>query len=82
MSQPNRCEICGEPTERPVEMCSACIRSYASSGEHPPNPFNGKSIGLREALLWAARRARWYAERRAAKNARAAVEREGRKARR
>lgn len=28
MPQPNRCEICGEPTEHPVDMCSACLVDY------------------------------------------------------
>lgn len=77
MPQPNRCEICGEPTERPVDMCRSCTIDYELRARDAGYSLTGDVIA---ALLWAARRARWYAERRAAKNARAAVEREGRKA--
>lgn len=74
MPAPNRCEICGEPTERPVNMCSACLVDYDRRAH---------DVGdVMEALRWAARRARWYAERRAARNARQAVERDTRRARR
>jgi hypothetical protein len=59
MPRPNRCEVCGEPRERPVRMCRACSRSYEA---------NAHDDGcVLEAILWAARRARWYAERRIAR---------------
>ena len=75
MPQPNRCEICGEPTERPVDMCRECVISHVKAGLGEP-PMGGYGRAL---AVWAARRARWYAERRAAKNARAAAERDGRR---
>lgn len=74
MPQPNRCEICGEPTLEPIDMCRACERSYERDAH---------DVGdVMKALRWAARRARWYAERRAARNARQAVERDTRRSRR
>lgn len=63
MPLPNRCGICGEPTGTPVDMCPACARSYHN------NAHEDGSVMF--ALLWAARRARWYAERKAARLARA-----------
>lgn len=68
MPRPNHCEVCGEPTERWVAWCTACAKSYEK------NAHNDGSV--MEAIHWAARRARWYAERRAARNARAAVGRD------
>lgn len=78
MPQPNRCEICGEPTPEPIDMCRACGRSLDAfhDGHTDPRP------GLMATAVWAARRARWYAERRAARNARQAVERDARRERR
>jgi hypothetical protein len=62
MPLPNRCEVCGEPTGEPVEMCPDCERSY----------HNARDVGdVFEAILWAARRARWYAERKSGRLARA-----------
>lgn len=68
MPKPNRCEVCGEPTEKPVNWCRACRSSYDRAAHQ-----DGSCM---EAILWAARRARWYAERRAARNARTSVDRE------
>ena len=79
MPQPNRCEICGEPTPEPTDMCRACGRSLDTF--HDADQKSGRSSGMTFAI-WAARRARWYAERRAAKNARQAVKRDARRARR
>jgi hypothetical protein len=62
MPQPNRCEICGEPQAEPIDMCRACLRSYWTIAESR-EPMAG--------LLWAAKRARWYAERKSARLARA-----------
>lgn len=74
MPQPNRCEICGEPTAAPIDMCKECVISYGGG-----RPDTGR---IMQALVWAARRARWYAERRAARNARTAVERDRKVAKR
>lgn len=68
MPRPNRCEVCGEPTERWVPWCKACRESYDRTAHQDGS--------VMEAIQWAARSARWYAERRAARNARAAVGRE------
>jgi hypothetical protein len=67
MPLPNRCEVCGEPADRPVDMCAACAESHlkAGLGERPLGGY------ANQAILWAARRARWYAERKAARPARA-----------
>ncbi len=63
MPKPNRCEVCGEPQTRWVPMCRACQLSYDRTA---------RDVGsVMEAILWAATRARWYAERKAAKLARA-----------
>lgn len=51
-----------------------CVTSYGGG-----RPGTGR---IMTALVWAARRARWYAERRAARNARTAVERDRKVARR
>lgn len=70
MPAPNRCGVCGEPTPRPIDACRRCMIDFDKrAAEH----------SVMDAILWAANRARWYAERRAAKNARAAAEREGRR---
>jgi predicted amidophosphoribosyltransferase len=50
------CSICGEPTTKPTHMCRACGDSYDKHAHD-----DGSVL---EAMLWAARRARWYAERR------------------
>lgn len=63
MPQPNRCQICGEPHHRPIDMCRACSRAYDRDAHEDST--------VMFALLWAARRARWYAERKAARLARA-----------
>lgn len=69
MPQPNRCEICGEPTTQWIDMCPDCHRSWC---------LHAEDTDRMTMMLWAARRARWYAERRAARNARAAAERQAR----
>lgn len=51
------CEVCGQPQERRVPMCRACQRSYDKDACN-----DGCVL---EAIVWAARRARWYVERRA-----------------
>ncbi len=61
MPKPNRCEVCGEPMSSWVSMCRACRMSYERTSDG----------SVTEAILWAAKRARWYAERKAAKLARA-----------
>lgn len=70
MPLPNRCEVCGEPTDKPVRWCISCSANYDRTAHEDGS--------VMEAILWAARRARWYAERRAARNAREAVAREAR----
>ncbi len=72
MPRPNHCEVCGEPTERWVAMCRACQASYDRTAHDEGS--------VMEAIHWAARRARWYAGRRAAKNARISVGRDQTKA--
>lgn len=65
MPLPNRCEVCGERSDRPVNMCRVCQRSYDN---------NAHDDGcVMEAILWAARRSRWYAERKSGRLARARV---------
>lgn len=68
MPRPKHCEVCGEPAERWIAWCTRCQSSYDRTAHDDGS--------LMEAIHWAARRARWYAERRAAKNARAAVGRD------
>ena len=72
MPAPNRCEICGEPTERPIDCCRRCEIDYHKQV--------GEGWEAMAGLVWAARRARWFAAlRSAAKNARAAGERAARR---
>lgn len=63
MPKPNRCEVCGEPHPTWVRMCKACQRSYDATAHDTGS--------VMEAILWAATRSRWYAERKAARLARA-----------
>ena len=56
----DRCTICGESTPKPTAMCRACEHDYNK------NAHNDGSV--MEALVWAAKRARWYAERRRPKS--------------
>jgi hypothetical protein len=51
------CGICGELTNKPTRMCRDCDVSYERQAQE-----DGSGM---EAMLWAARRARWYAQRRA-----------------
>jgi hypothetical protein len=62
MPLPNRCEVCGEPWEHPIDMCGPSLRSYVLNAEDRDDMAK---------MLWAARRARWYAERKAGRLARA-----------
>jgi len=63
----NTCAICGEGTIRPTNMCRDCEKSYDRSA------FDDGSVMA--AILWAARRSRWYAERRrGARRTRRAIE--------
>lgn len=62
MPKPNQCQVCGEPTAHPVYMCRPCQRSYDSTAHDDGS--------VMEAILWAARRARWYAQRKTARIAR------------
>lgn len=50
------CEICGMATNRPVKMCAQCGIAYDKEAHEDGS--------VMEAIVWAARRARWY-ERRA-----------------
>ncbi len=50
------CGICGEKTVKPTQMCRACDDVYERDAHQ-----DGSVL---EAMLWAARRSRWYAERR------------------
>jgi hypothetical protein len=61
ISTPRRsiCGICGEPTNKPTRMCADCAASHEK--------FAMQDGSIMESILWAARRARWYAERRRAK---------------
>lgn len=70
MPLPNRCQICGEPAVRPLTACTACIRSHIDAG------LGNLDGGVPSNVLWAANRARWYAERRTAKNTQAKLDRE------
>lgn len=63
MPLPNRCQICGEPYDHPVDMCLSCQLAYDRQAH------DDSSVMF--ALLWSARRARWYAERRAGRLTRA-----------
>ncbi len=62
MALPNRCQICGEPTTRPTRMCAECRAAYDRHAH--------ETGSVMDAILWAAKRARWYAERRTAQNVR------------
>jgi hypothetical protein len=61
MRRAARCEFCARPSRK--EMCALCGRSYDRDAHH-----DGSVMG---AMVWAARRARYFA-RRAAVSARAA----------
>ena len=50
------CHICGELTDKPVKICGECRDVYERDAHQ-----DGSML---EAMLWAARRSRWYAERR------------------
>ncbi len=50
------CGICGKPTSNAIRMCSDCSKSYAKQANEDGS--------VMEAMLWAARRSRWYAQRR------------------
>lgn len=50
------CGICGELTNKPTRMCGDCGKSYERQAREDGS--------VMEAMLWAARRARWYAQRR------------------
>lgn len=65
MPLPNRCQICGEPFHRPIDMCLSCHRAYNRQAHDDGS--------VMFALVWAARRARWYAERKAGRLRRARV---------
>ncbi len=80
MPKPNRCEVCGEPMSSWVSMCRACRMSYERTADVaavavvarlPRAERDALARSVTEAILWAAKRARWYAERKAAKLARA-----------
>jgi hypothetical protein len=50
------CGICGEGTVNPTRMCRPCSDAYEESGNTDGS--------VMEAMLWAARRSRWYQQRR------------------
>jgi hypothetical protein len=58
LDRPRRavCNICGEPTGKPTRMCADCTVSYDKHAHD-----DGSII---EVIGWAARRARWYEQRR------------------
>lgn len=60
IARPRRavCGVCGEPTDRPTRMCGDCIDSYEAHAQQDGS--------IAEVIAWAARRARWYAQRRGA----------------
>lgn len=50
------CGICGEKTNKSTRMCADCGTAYEKDAH-----VDGSVM---EAMLWAARRSRWYAQRR------------------
>jgi hypothetical protein len=74
MPLPNRCQICGEPTDSPVDMCRDCVRAYERQAHDCGE--------IMFALVWAARRSRWYAERRTARAVRAQMAQDARRSHR
>ena len=51
MPQPNRCEVCGEPTDQPTRMCFDCRVDYRKRAHEVGD--------VMEAVVWAAKRSRW-----------------------
>lgn len=66
MSQPSNCQVCGEPTTQPVDMCTECVSAYERQAHDDG--------AIMEVIVWAAKRARWYAQRRTATSTRNRIE--------